>query len=313
MFTRVLFSTMIFSIIGIGVLQVVSVYATNVKPSIVVDQILIPETPQVVEYLPQFPQVELFGKGAFLAKVDVTTGDMSPLYVKNEHQKLPIASISKLLTTYTSIQNKNLNDTYTISEWAVSGPWPSRKFQVGNVYTLRELLEASLVESNNDAARVLASTIGERRFVQNMNVAASALSLSESSFFSVDGTERIIESKTMENISTPHDVAQLITNLYRYAPDLLAVTTKPYVQISDVTGQHIFTAYTTNKLMSFFSDGYTLLGGKTGTSLQESKHLVLLFKDLEGDVYVSVVLDSVDNFTDMKLLLDTLVQYNQYK
>lgn len=311
MFTRVLFSTMIFSIVGIGVLQAISVYATNTKPTLVVADVQIQETPQIIEYTLPFPQVEIFAKGAFLAKVDLTSGSMTPLYVKNEHQKLPIASISKLLTAYTSIQGKNLSDTYTISEWAISGPWPSKKFQVGDVYTLRELLEASLVESNNDAARVLASVIGERRFVQNMNMAASALALSESSFFSADGTDRIIENKAVENTSTPHDVAQLITNLYRHAPDLLAVTTKPYVQISDVTGQHVFTAYTTNKLMSFFSDGYTLLGGKTGTSLSESKHLVLLFTDLKGNTYVSVVLDSIDNFSDMRLLLNTLTQYNQ--
>jgi D-alanyl-D-alanine carboxypeptidase (penicillin-binding protein 5/6) len=311
MVTRVLFSTMIFSIVGIGVLQAISVYATNVKPALVIDEIQVEDAPQITAYTPPFPQVEILGKGAFLAKVNLTTGSMTPLYVKNEHQKLPIASISKLLTAYTSIQTKSLNDTYTISEWAVSGPWSSKKFQVGDVYTLRELLEASLVESNNDAARVLASVVGERRFVQNMNMAASALALSESSFFSADGTDRVIENKAVENTSTPHDVAQLITNLYRRAPDLLVVTTKPYVQISDVTGQRVFTAHTTNKLISFFSDGYTLLGGKTGTSLWESKHLVLLFTDLKGDAYVAVVLDSADNFSDMKLILETLTQHNQ--
>lgn len=311
MFTRFLFGTMIFSIIGIGILQAVSVYATSSKPAVVINENPQPQITQKVEDTVPFPHVDIFAKGAFLAKVNLTTGSMTPLYVKNEHEKLPIASISKLLTAFISIQNKKLTDTFTISQWAISGPWPSRKFQVGDTYTLRELLEASLVESNNDAARVLASTVGERRFVQNMNMAASALSLSESSFFSSDGTDRVIDSQTVENISTSHDVAQLITNLYRYAPDLLAVTTKPYVEITDVTGKQVFTAYTTNRLMSFFSDGYTLLGGKTGTSLPESKHLVLLFTDLTGEAYVSVVLDSIDNFADTKLLLDTLIQYKQ--
>lgn len=302
---------MIISIAGIGILQAVSVYATNIKGTPlsvaeIAQPLIIPTT-----HTPSFPQVEMIAQGAYLGTVDLVSGTMTPLYVKNEHDILPIASISKLITAYVSIQNRNLKDRFTITQWAISGPWPSRKFRVGDTYTLRELLEASLVESNNDAARVLATSLGERKFVQNMNLAASALALSETSLFSADGTDRVVANETVENTSSAHDIAQLIVNLHRYAPDLLAVTTQPQVQISDVTGKRVFTAYSTNKLMSFFSDGYILLGGKTGTSEIERKHLVLLFTDFKGTVYVAVVLDSKDNFKDMQTLLDTLLSYTQ--
>jgi serine-type D-Ala-D-Ala carboxypeptidase (penicillin-binding protein 5/6) len=311
MWIKVLFSTMIVSIAGIGILQAVSVYATNTKvaPLSVVEIKQPPVTPLV--YTPPFPQVDILAHGAYLGTVDLVSGTMTPLYVKNEHEILPIASISKLITAYVSSQNRSLKDRFTITQWAVSGPWPSRKFQVGDTYILRELLEASLVESNNDAARVLATSLGERKFVQNMNLAASALALSETSFFSADGTDRVVANETVTNTSSAHDIAQLIVNLHRYSPDLLAVTTQPQVQISDVTGKKVFTAYSTNKLMSFFSDGYTLLGGKTGTSEIERKHLVLLFTDFKGTAYVSVILDSKDNFKDMQMLLDTLLLHTQ--
>jgi len=308
---KVLFSTMIISIAGIGILQAVSVYATNIKVA-QLPIVQIKEFPTaLIPYTPPFPQVDIMAQGAYLGTVDLNSGTITALYIKKEHEILPIASISKLITAYVSIQNRSLKDRFTITQWAVSGPWPSRKFRVGDTYTLRELLEASLVESNNDAARVLATSLGERKFVQNMNLAASALALSETSLFSADGTDRVIANETVENTSSPHDIAQLIVNLHRFAPDLLAVTTQSQVQISDITGKRVFTAYNTNKLMSFFSDGYTLLGGKTGTSEIERKHLVLLFTDFNGTAYVAVILDSKDNFKDMGILLDTLLAYTQ--
>lgn len=304
MWIKVLFSTMIISIASIGILQAVSVYATSSKitPLVEVAQ-------PIVELPPPFPSVDILAQGAFLGTVDDVSGIITPLYTKNEHQTLPIASISKLLTAYVSVQNHNLKDRFQVTEWTVSGPWASRKFRVGDVYTLRELLEASLVESNNDAARVLASSVGERKFVQNMNLAATGFSLSETTMFSADGTDRLRDEQILTNTSTAHDIAQLIVRLYQYAPDVLSVTTKPQVEISDVTGTQVFTAYSTNKLMSFFSDGYVLLGGKTGTSNVESKHLVLLFKDFKGVIYVATVLDSKDNFKDMQTILDTLLTY----
>lgn len=300
---------MITSIAGIVILQAVSVYATSIKTTQVAVETQQP-TPSIT-FVPPFPQVDILAQGAYLGKVNTVSGDITPLYVKNEHQALPIASISKLITAYVSLQNRSLQDRFTITEWAVSGPWPSGKFRVGDTYTLRELLEASLVESNNDAARVLATSLGERKFVQNMNLAAAALTLSETTLFSADGTDKVIANETVQNVSTPHDIAHLIVNLYHYVPDILLVTTKPQVEISDVTGERVFTAYNTNKLLNFFSQGYTLLGGKTGTSETERKHLVLLFSDPQGNVYVGVVLDTKDHFKDMQTLLDTLVTYTE--
>lgn len=311
MWTKVLFGTMITSIAGIVILQAVSVYAGSVKSVEVATEVQ--ETVVVAIDLPEsfpFPQVDILAQGAYLGKVDLVSGTVTPLYTKNEHQVLPIASISKLITAYVSLQNRSLKDRFTITEWAVSGPWPSQKFQVGDTYTLRELLEASLVESNNDAARVLATSLGEQKFVQNMNLAASALALTETSLFSADGTDKVVANQMVQNTSTSHDIAQLIVNLYRYAPDILGVTTKSQVEISDVTGEYVFTAHTTNKLLNFFSNGYTLLGGKTGTSDVERKHLVLLFTDPQGETYVAVVLDTKDNFKDMQTILDTLIKYN---
>lgn len=258
-----------------------------------------------------FPDTAIQGMGGFVGSVDVKSGVITPLYTKNEKTHLPIASISKLVTAYVAVQNRSLDEVFTVSEWAISGPWPSYKFQVGDRYTLRELLEATLVESNNDAARVIASNNGEKQFVQKMNTAAAILALPDTQLYSSDGTERKVANVWQENTSTPEDIAHLIVNLYMRAPELLEVTTKESVLITDVTGTKSFTAYSTNRLLDYFKNGYTLLGGKTGTSDRERRHLVILFQDKYQNTYVAVVLRSPDSFSDMQRLLDAVDTYNQ--
>ncbi len=270
----------------------------------------IPLNPQIntpIE-LPKTPTLPLNAEGAFLAKVHPEQNTLEVLYEKNAQKVLPIASISKLMTAYTSITNHSLTDTFTVTKRAMEGPWPARKFYIGDTYTMKELLEAMLVESNNDAARVLAEINGEQRtFVKSMNVAAVGLALNATSFYTSDGTETMVASSTLSNVSTVEDVARMIVQLYQKAPGLLQLTTLPYVQVEDANSAHVFTAQSTNKLLSFFKNGWTLLGGKTGTTDYDVRHLVLLFKDPEGVMYVAVVLHSSDNFKDMEHILE-LVQ-----
>jgi serine-type D-Ala-D-Ala carboxypeptidase (penicillin-binding protein 5/6) len=289
-------------------------YYTNVSAqagqAIAVIPSTTPTTTQVVARTAQTQQTSKIIIGAqagFLAKVDMQNNTLDVLYEKNATQILPIASISKLITAYSIIQTRKLTDTFKVTWQAVNGPWPSRKFTVGDTYTLRELLEAMLVESNNDAARVVAAATGERKFVGTMNTAAAGLSLLQTTFYTSDGTDQQIASSTKINVSSAEDVARLIVQLYQKAPGILQVTTLPRVEVSDVTGTKVFTAYSTNKLLSMFTDGFTLLGGKTGTTNADVRHLVLLFKDMKGDMYVAVILDAQDNFKDMETLLQTLI------
>lgn len=315
MWQKLFLASLTISITSIGIVGAANYYGENLKTA----QQFRPATntqPQQVVVAPivkqiTFPKVEINALGGYVGRVDLESGTITPIYLKNQHKSLPIASISKLVTAYVATQNRKLSDTFDITDWAISGPWPSHKFTVGDTYTLGELLKAALVESNNDAARVLASSIGERNFVQKMNTAAVGLSLTDTKLYSSDGTERMFSDTWVENTSTAEDIAHLIVNLYKTSPELLRVTTKQSVLVSDVTGTKTFTAYSTNRLMSYFSNNYTLLGGKTGTSDLERKHLVVLFQDNQGNAYVAVVLQSKDNFSDMTVLLDAITQYKQ--
>jgi len=268
---------------------------------------LTPISPDIITPIesPKIPNVPLDSEGGFLAVVHSEQNTLEVLYEKNSQKILPIASISKLMTAYSVIKNNSLDDIFTITTRAVEGPWPARKFYVGDTYTVKELLEAMLIESNNDAARVLAEISGEQRtFVRSMNMAAAGLALDATSFYTSDGTETAGPSSKLVNVSTAEDVARMIVQMYRKAPELLRVTTLPYAQVEDITSTHVFTAQSTNKLLPFFKNGWTLLGGKTGTTSIDARHLVLLFKDPKDVMFVAVILHSRDSFADMEKLLE---------
>lgn len=310
MVQKILLALVTISVTSIGIVGAASLYSENYA-DIKKEFTFVENISDATQTFPpvSFPEITVQAVGLYVGTVDLTSGTVTPLSIKNEYQKLPIASISKLMTAYVATRNRRLTDTFIITNWAVSGPWPSNKFTVGDVYSLKELLEATLVESNNDAARVLASSIGERAFVQNMNMAATAFSLPDTKLYSADGTERFFSDTLVENTSTPSDIAHLIVSLYKTSPELLKVTTMPAVVVSDITGMYTFTAYSTNKLIDRFSEDYTLLGAKTGTSDAERKHLAVLFQDLRGDAFVAVVLQSKDNFADMATILDAITKY----
>lgn len=258
-----------------------------------------------------FPDVALLATGAFVGRVNTETNTLEPVYEKNKSTVLPIASISKLLTAHVILQEKLIPRTFTVTEWAISGPWPSNKFEVGTSYTIQELLEAALIESNNDAARIIASQGSEYAFVKKMNLEAKEIGLSDTTFYTSDGTEKFVANKGLENTSTPEDVAHLITYLYKNSPEILKLTKQPSAMISDNSGKNVFTAYSTNRLLDYFSNGEIFLGGKTGTSDPNRKHLVFLVQNKKGDIFVCVVLQSKDNFSDMKILLDALREYSK--
>lgn len=311
MFKRLVLGPFIVIITSFAIVGIASLYGGD--PTIAQnssDKNTFPEV--VVEEQKFFPDVELFATGAFVGKVNLLDNSIEPVYEKNKNTKLPIASISKLLTTHIALQEKSNSDIFTVTEWAISGPWPSNKLEVGTKYSLREILEASLVESNNDTARVIASQAGgEYGFVKKMNLEAKSMGLLDTTFYTSDGTEKVLANKRLENISTPEDVARLIVFLYKNSPGLLELTRLPSATISDVSGKKVFTAYSTNRLLDYFSNEEVFIGGKTGTSDPERKHLVFLIKNKKGEIFVCVVLQSKDNFSDMKVLIDALREYSR--
>jgi D-alanyl-D-alanine carboxypeptidase (penicillin-binding protein 5/6) len=118
------------------------------------------------------------------------TGEI--LYERHADRRLPMASITKLMTALVTLEHARPTATVT-----VRGPAPS--IGESTIYLrqdermpVRDLLAAALIQSANDAAYALATYVGKGsvpRFVKLMNKRAVELGLSETRYVRPDGLD----------------------------------------------------------------------------------------------------------------------------
>ena len=120
--------------------------------------------------------------------------------------RMPLASITKLLTALVTLEHARPRDVVTVSPQAV-GRGGSTIFLVpGEQLRVRDLLAAALVQSANDAAFALAAHVGDgsvQRFVGLMNAEAAELGLDDTRYARPDGLD------TPRHYSTAEDTLRL--------------------------------------------------------------------------------------------------------
>ena len=123
--------------------------------------------------------------------MDASTGIV--LYEKNMEQKMYPASVTKVMTTLLALENGNLSDQVTMTaegtQYAVSGS-SNLYTQVGEVFTLEQLLYGTMLKSANDMATQVGYHIGGNsldNFFRMMNDRAAALGARNTHFHSACG------------------------------------------------------------------------------------------------------------------------------
>ncbi len=118
------------------------------------------------------------------------TGEV--LAAQDERERLPMASITKLMTAIVALEHASLDDVATISRRSASIGESTINLVPGERVTLRDLLRAALIQSANDAANAIAAFVGRGsvgRFVDLMNVRARQLGLADTHFANPDGLD----------------------------------------------------------------------------------------------------------------------------
>ncbi|AOE83399.1 D-alanyl-D-alanine carboxypeptidase family protein [Pseudomonas sp. TCU-HL1] len=166
--------------------------------------IVAPVSMAAQQVIPSAPQ--LAAKSYVL--MDAQSGQV--LVENNGDQRLPPASLTKLMTAYIAtleIRKGQIGETdpVTISEhaWRTGG---SRMFvQVNTQVALGDLLRGIIIQSGNDASVAVAEHIAgsEDAFADMMNTSAEKLGMSGSHFMNATGLPN------PEHYSTAHDMATL--------------------------------------------------------------------------------------------------------
>ena len=107
-------------------------------------------------------------------------------------ERLPMASITKLMTSLVALERAELDDVATISRRTAAVGESSIYLRPGERVAIRDLIRAALVQSANDAANAIAAYVGKGsvvRFVDLMNARARELGLADTHFTNPDGLD----------------------------------------------------------------------------------------------------------------------------
>lgn len=146
-----------------------------------------------------------------VAVVDSQSGKV--LFQKNALQKLPIASITKLMTAMVILDSGlPLDVPITISDNEIDKlKNTSSRLSVGSTLTRRDMLLLALMSSENRASASLARTYpgGTEAFVAQMNRKARAIGMQQASFHDATGLD-------MRNSATAVDLARMVKAASQY-------------------------------------------------------------------------------------------------
>lgn len=163
---------------------------------------------------------------------DFETGRILEGY--NIDEAIEIASISKLMSYLIVMEHIErgkirLEDQVYIDKDVTRIKGSSLKLEEGELFTIKELLEASLVVSANDATYALAKYVAgsEEEFVKMMNHKAQSLGFKTAYFINSTG---LPEGNRQNKMSTV-DIFNLSRYIINRFPEILSLTAIPYIQL----------------------------------------------------------------------------------
>ncbi len=230
--------------------------------------------------------------GLNILAVDLET--QAILYDKNSLARVPIASLTKLMTAALILEENDPSAIVTVSPNAASATGSRMGLYSGEQISVRNLLYGLLIESGNDAALALAeyNAGSEKAFIDKMNAMADKLGLDDTHYKNANGLD------VSGAYSSARDLAALTTHLLK-DDSIREIVNQSKVTVTSETGdQHEL--LNTNILLG--QDG--IKGFKTGTTPLAGECLIALAESPDGHEILSVVLGSKGRFTDTKILVD---------
>lgn len=204
------------------------------------------------------------------------------LLEKNSDEKSYIASLTKIMTTITALEkNADLQKEITITDAMLAGiPWDASiaGIKTGEVYTLEDLLYASILPSGADATQAIAiHTSGSvKNFVEEMNTLAKKIGANDTNFVNVTGYD----------VDNHYSNAQDVLKILKYA-----LNNKTFKEIFCTKQKTLgngkvinSTLITYNRLMGL--DTSRILGSKTGFTSKAGVCIAALIKSNNHDLLI---------------------------
>jgi D-alanyl-D-alanine endopeptidase (penicillin-binding protein 7) len=225
-------------------------------------------------------------KSSVALVVDQDTNEV--LFSKNPKAVLPIASITKLMTSLVVLEaQQGMDEVLTITQDDIDTEKGSRsRLAVGTQLTRGEMMHLALMSSENRAANALGRHFpgGLEAFVQAMNRKAVALGMADTHYVEPTGL-------SSRNQSSARDLALLVKEAHQQ-PLLRELSTSQEAQVA--VGKRVVQFRNTNGLIR--NPSWEIGLQKTGY-ISEAGRCLVMQAQLAGRKLIMVLLDSAGKYS----------------
>ncbi|MES2216014.1 MAG: serine hydrolase [Patescibacteria group bacterium] len=208
---------------------------------------------------------------------DIESGKI--YFEKNPRSVLPVASMSKLITAFVATDLIAPGTEITISDSNAGLPGDTSHIGAGEKMPLETLLYPLLLSSSNVVAEALAAATKEN-FFEQMSSYAWEVGMPSSYFADASGL-------SPSNAASARDLFALAQYLFKFRPDILAITRTPHMDIATTTEHG---GHSVDSTHPFVNDpGF--IGGKTGRTPEAGETMMTLMK-VNGKSIAVIILGS---------------------
>ena len=203
---------------------------------------------------------QLFATAACL--MDGDTGRV--LFGKRGTDPMAMASTTKIMTCILALENGEEETVATASAQAAAAPKVHLGVYEGEQFLLGDLLYSLMLESHNDAAVMIAESIGGsiEGFAALMNEKAAAIGCTDTHFVTPNGLDA--SDAGGDHHTTAADLARIMRYCIKTSPkatEFLAVTQTRSYTFWDLEKKNMFNCYNHNALLDQMEGA---ISGKTG-------------------------------------------------
>lgn len=232
-------------------------------------------------------------KNSAQAYMAVDLSNNKVLLKKNPDQVHSIASVTKLMNAVVVAENIDGDKKITLTKKMLLPFGSSPTIFAGLNISAKNLLQASLTQSVNDAAESLSFFLGKDKFVGLMNKKAKELGMTKTVFADTNGLNVLSRS-------TAADLGKLLDYVYKKHPDILKMTKNNDFWLPDAKGQ----SYKFQNMNDFYSYA-GFIGGKTGY-LPEAGHSFAALFEINKKPVAIVLLHSTNYQADTFKIINQL-------
>ena len=217
------------------------------------------------------------------------SGSRKVIFNKFSDKKLPIASLTKLMTAIIVLDNYNLSDTITVSEVADAQDPMKEDVELGDSMPVESFLDLMLVRSSNKSAYALSELIGEKEFVALMNQKSEEIGLKNTFFVDPTGL-------SSENISTARELEMLAEYILKNYPKIADIS-----KVKEFYVPYFGSVENTDELLGQLPN---VVFSKTGFTIEANGCLLLVLNNPENSDYlINIILGADHRFLEMQKLI----------